>query len=434
MRIDVVTLFPELFGAFLQTSFVGKAIEQGRISVRFRSPREFGLGVHRSVDDTPYGGGSGMVMRVDCLVHAMEAMDGDAQGPVAHRVLMCPQGQRFDQEVAYRFAKLDALMLICGRYEGFDERVRGYVDEQISLGDFVLSGGEVSAMAVIEAVTRLLPGVLGNHDSVVEESFSAQNEGLLEYPQYTRPSEFRGQSVEPVLLSGDHGKIAAWRREQSLARTKCNRPDLLGSKLLGENEKKERRDRGCGEVRRVSLALVHYPVVDRHGEVVTTAITNLDLHDIARSARVFGLQNVFVVHPVAAQRQLALHIQEHWTQGTGGRRIPDRVEPMRLLRVVESLFDVFEAMGGRDNVQVWTTSAKSDGANIYPYRDSRTKLQHPGKAVLLLFGTGWGLAPQVLNEADVRLEPIGAQCDAGFRHLSVRAACAITLDRLLGAQ
>lgn len=228
MRVDVVTLFPEIFAPFLDISFVGKARERGKLDVRFRSPREFGLGVHRSVDDTPYGGGSGMVLRVDCVVSCMEAMDADAPGNErAHRVLLTPQGRRFRQVDAQRLAALPAVMLVCGRYEGFDERVRSFVDEELALGDFVLSGGEVAAMTIIEACVRLIPGVLGNDASISEESHSPSTGGLLEYPQYTRPAEFRGLKVDPILVSGDHGRIAAWRKEQSLLRTRERRPDLL---------------------------------------------------------------------------------------------------------------------------------------------------------------------------------------------------------------
>ncbi len=236
MRVDVVTLFPELFAPFLDISFVGKARERGKLEVRFRSPREFGLGVHRSVDDTPYGGGSGMVLRVDCVVSCMEAMDADAPGGErAHRVLLTPQGRRFRQADAQRLAELPAVMLVCGRYEGFDERVRSFVDEEIALGDFVLSGGEVAAMTIIEACVRLIPGVLGNDASVSEESHSPSTGGLLEYPQYTRPAEFRGLKVDPILLSGDHGRIAAWRKEQSLQRTRARRPDLLDQPSDGQD-------------------------------------------------------------------------------------------------------------------------------------------------------------------------------------------------------
>ena len=228
MRVEVVTLFPELFDTFSKTSFVGRAVTGGQLELRLRSPRDFGLGKHKSVDDTPYGGGSGMVMRVDVMVACMEALDAEAAAagqPKAHRVLLTPQGKPFAQPSAARFATLPALMLICGRYEGFDERIRHFVDEELSLGDFVMTGGEIAAMAVIEAAVRLIPGVLGNEDSTREESHG--EEGLLEYPQYTRPAEFRGQTVPDVLASGNHANIEAWRKTQSIERTAARRPDLV---------------------------------------------------------------------------------------------------------------------------------------------------------------------------------------------------------------
>jgi tRNA (guanine37-N1)-methyltransferase len=227
VRVDVVTLFPEMFVGFLATSFVGRAIEGGQLVVRFRNPRDFGLGKHRSIDDTPYGGGSGMVMRVDVLVPTMESLDADAPGAVrARRVLLTPQGQVIDQPKVHEFAALDAVMLVCGRYEGFDERVRAHVDEEVSLGDFVMTGGEVAAMAVVDACTRLLPGVLGNEASTMDESHSPDTGGLLEYAHYTRPPEFRGARVPEVLLRGNHSEIRRWRRDQGIERTRARRPDL----------------------------------------------------------------------------------------------------------------------------------------------------------------------------------------------------------------
>jgi tRNA (guanine37-N1)-methyltransferase len=227
VRVDVVTLFPEMFVGFLATSFVARAIESQRLVVRLRSPRDFGLGKHKSVDDTPYGGGSGMVMRVDVLVPTIESFDSDAPGGVrAHRVLLTPQGQVLDQRKVRDLAVRDALMLVCGRYEGFDERVREHVDEEVSLGDFVMTGGEVAAMAVVEGCVRLFPGVLGNEASTIDESHSVQGGGLLEYPQYTRPHEFRGASVPDVLVGGNHAEIAKWRQGQAVERTRARRPDL----------------------------------------------------------------------------------------------------------------------------------------------------------------------------------------------------------------
>jgi tRNA (guanine37-N1)-methyltransferase len=227
MRCDIVTLFPEAFEGFLRTSFVARGLAGGQLEVRFRSPRDFGLGKHKSVDDTPYGGGSGMVMRVDVLAACIESLDADApDGVRAHRVLLTPQGAPLVQSRVRALAERPALMLVCGRYEGFDERVRSLCDEEISLGDFVMTGGEVAAMAIVDATVRLLPGVLGNAESVREESHSVDNEGLLEYPQYTRPAEFRGQGIPPVLAGGHHAQIAAWRKEQSIERTRERRPDL----------------------------------------------------------------------------------------------------------------------------------------------------------------------------------------------------------------
>ena len=237
MRFDVVTLFPEIFEGFASTSFVARAIAGGKLALRLRSPRDFGLGRHRSVDDTPYGGGSGMVMRVDVLVAAMESLDADAaSGSRAHRVLLTPQGKVLDQKRVEELAARDAVMLICGRYEGFDERVRQYVDEEISLGDFVMTGGEVAAMAIVEACARLLPGVLGNEASITEESHSPAAGGLLEYPQYTRPVDFRGARVPEVLQGGHHAEIAKWRRERAIERTRLKRPDLWERFRRGKGE------------------------------------------------------------------------------------------------------------------------------------------------------------------------------------------------------
>lgn len=237
-RVDVVTLFEEMFAGFREGSFVGRAIRSGQLELRFRSPRDFGLGNHRSVDDTPYGGGSGMVMRVDVLTRCMESLDQDAPGGVrAHRVLLTPQGVRLDQMKVKELARHDAIMLVCGRYEGFDERVREHVDEEISLGDFVMTGGEVAAMAIIDAGVRWQPGVLGNAASLDEESHGEGTGGRLEYPHYTRPAEFRGSAVPSVLVSGHHEAVRVWREQASIERTRARRPDLLGTGEADTEEK-----------------------------------------------------------------------------------------------------------------------------------------------------------------------------------------------------
>lgn len=221
LRIDVVTLFPVLFVAPLSTSLLGKAIEDEILEVEITDLRDFGIGPHRSVDDEPYGGGAGMVLRPEPIFEAVESL----RRPESHVVLLSARGTRVTQKEVARLASHTQLILICGRYEGVDERVGEHLaDEELSIGDFVLAGGEAAALCVIEAVSRLVPGVLGNVASLESESHST---GSLEYPQYTRPAEYRGLGVPDVLLSGDHGAIERWRREESERVTRDRRPDLL---------------------------------------------------------------------------------------------------------------------------------------------------------------------------------------------------------------
>jgi tRNA (guanine37-N1)-methyltransferase len=220
VRISVITIFPGWFEGVLSTSVVARAIETGALAVELVDLREHGLGAHRQIDDAPFGGGAGMVMMIEPLAEAIDEL-----GP-SLRVLLTPVGRPLDQATLDRWASLPHLALICGRYEGIDERVAEHlVDEEVSLGDFVLPGAEAAAAAVIEGIARLLPGVVGNPDSIVHESF---RDGLLEHPQYTRPASFRGWEVPEVLLSGDHARIDRWRQAQRIERTRRRRPDLIG--------------------------------------------------------------------------------------------------------------------------------------------------------------------------------------------------------------
>ena len=221
MLIDVITLFPALFEGPLSTSILGRAVKSGNPEVRVHDLRAHGLGRHRTVDDAPYGGGAGMVLRPEPIFAAVETVLREA----THVVLLSPRGARLDQATVARLAGLDHLVLVCGRYEGVDERVGEHLaNEEVSIGDYVLAGGELPALVVIEAVARYLPGVLGNNASLAQESHAARS---LEHPHYTRPAEFRGWSVPAVLLSGDHGAVERWRRSESERLTRERRPDLL---------------------------------------------------------------------------------------------------------------------------------------------------------------------------------------------------------------
>jgi tRNA (guanine37-N1)-methyltransferase len=223
LRIDILTLFPEMFEAFCSTSVIGRACERGLAGIHCTNIRDYATDSYKTVDDSPYGGGPGMVMTCQTVFDAVADVRKQSQSP-GKVIMLTPQGQPLSQSIARELSSQDHLILLAGRYEGFDERIRtGLVDMEISLGDFVLSGGEIAAMAVCDSVIRLLPGALGKDASTVEESFS---DGLLEYPQYTRPQSYEGMEVPEVLLSGHHAKIVEWRLEQSRQRTKERRPDL----------------------------------------------------------------------------------------------------------------------------------------------------------------------------------------------------------------
>ncbi len=229
MRFDVVTLFPEMVEVPLRTSIIGRAVEAGLISLEIHELRDHGLGRHRSVDDYPYGGGAGMVMRPEPLFAAVEPL----RAAGANVILLDPAGERLTDALARELSTLPHLALVCGRYEGIDERIRTLVDREVSIGDYVVTGGELPALVLIDAVARLVPGVIAeaSHEG---DSFAA---GLLEHPQYTRPEEFRGMRVPPVLLSGHHGEVDAWRRREALRRTRDRRPDLLDAAALTDADR-----------------------------------------------------------------------------------------------------------------------------------------------------------------------------------------------------
>ncbi len=251
MIFDILTIFPGMFESPLSESIIGKGIERGFIRVRLHNIRDYAHDKHQMTDDRPFGGGEGMVMKPEPIVEALDRLREETPPP--HVVLLTPHGRLFHQGVARELSRLSRIALICGRYEGVDERVaEHYVDDEISIGDFVLTGGEFAAMIVVDAVSRLIPGVVGNAASVEAESFA---EPLLEHPQYTRPQEFRGHSVPEVLLTGNHEVIRKWRRGQALLRTRTRRPDLFAGfdlspadmKLLRQAEEECRTEsRGCG--------------------------------------------------------------------------------------------------------------------------------------------------------------------------------------------
>ncbi len=421
LNFTVITIFPEILSSPHSHSILKKAQAKGLINIDVVDLRDYTTDRHRTTDDSPYGGGQGMVMKPEPLVAAVE--DARSRATDARVILLTPRGRVFNQQTAKKLAEMRSIVLICGRYEGIDERVSAFVDDEVSLGDYTLSGGEPAAIVVIDAVARLVPGVLGNENSAAEESFT---DGLLEYPQYTRPEEFRGMKVPEVLLSGDHRRIKEWRRQQSLAVTRQRRPDLIAN------------DRASSETATVSaamptvyLALLHYPVYDKNGQVVTTAVTNMDIHDISRTGRSYGVRAFFVVTPVKALQKLALKIIDHWEVGYGSQYNTTRKEALALARICDTVDDAIIAIERETGAMpaLVATSARPTGSrtSFVALRDMLNKETRP---FLIIFGTGWGLTETILSQADYILEAI--EGDAEFNHLSVRSAAAIVLDRLLG--
>jgi tRNA (guanine37-N1)-methyltransferase len=424
VKFTVITIFPQMLDSALGHSILKIAQEKGLLQVDRVDLRSYTHDRHHVTDDYPYGGGQGMVMKAEPLVAAIE--DARIKNPNARVILLAPQGRLFNQAEAARLAQEKAIVLICGRYEGIDERVKAFVDEELSIGDYTLSGGEPAANIVIDAVARLISGVLGNEKSPMDDSFS---NGLLEYPQYTRPEEFRGMKVPEVLLSGDHERIKRWRQQKSVELTRARRPDLLAS-VAAVNESDSPSEAPKADV---YLALLHYPVYDKNHQVVTTAVTNMDIHDISRSGRTYGVRGFYVVTPVKALQKLALKIIDHWETGHGSQYNVTRKQALEITRIANTLDDVIidiERQAG-EKPEIIVTSARP-AANRTSFTTLRDMLKKKTRPFLIIFGTGWGLTETLFSQADYVLEAIEGYTD--YNHLSVRSAAAIILDRLMGRQ
>ena len=423
LTFTVVTIFPQMFASTLGHSILKRAQEKNLLKINLVDLRDYTTDKHKMTDDYPYGGGQGMVMKAEPLVAAIE--DARKRNPKARVILLAPQGRVFKQSIAQRMAGEDEIVLLCGRYEGVDERVKAFIDEDISVGDYTLSGGEPAANIVIDAVTRLIPGVLGNENSAADESFS---DGLLEYPQYTRPEEFRAMKVPNVLLSGDHQRVKDWRQEKSLEVTRQRRPDMMAGSALARPARTAKARRPA----QVYLALLHYPVYDKNRQVVTTAVTNMDIHDICRAGKTYGVQGFYLVTPVKPLQKLALKIIDHWELGYGSQYNVTRKDALALARISDNLddaiIDIDKETGQKPLIVV--TSARDTGTLRTSFVALQEMLQTKAQPFLVIFGTGWGLTETIISQADYVLEAVEGGTD--YNHLSVRSAAAIILDRLLG--
>jgi tRNA (guanine37-N1)-methyltransferase len=432
MRYDILTIFPEFFESPFSFGILKKAQEKGLLDIQTHDIREHTEDKHKTVDDTPYGGGGGMLMKIAPLASAIEDIKNTSRKSLV--VLTTPDGEKFSDKMARELADYEQIIIVCGRYEGVDERIRElYVDREISIGDYVLSGGENAASVIVESVSRFIPGVLGNELSSQNDSFK---EGLLEYPQYTRPEEFKGSKVPDVLLSGNHGEIDEWRRKESIKRTFKKRPDMLDNAIL-KNEDIEvikKLKETDSPTFKLYIALIHYPVYNNRFKIITTAFTNLDVHDIARSAVTYGVKSFYLVQPNLEQQKLVNRVLKHWTEGEGASFNKSRSEALNLVALRNTLEDValeIEEIEGEKPVTIVTDARSAD--NMIGFEGLRELIfSEEQKPYLLLLGTGWGLAQEIMERADYRLKPVSGYTN--YNHLSVRSAAAIILDRLLSCK
>ena len=424
MQIDIITIFPEYFESPFKIGLLGKALKKGLLKIKIYNLRDFTEDKHKVIDDEPFGGGEGMVFKPEPLYKAITYIKGI--DPSAWIIYLSPQGEVLNQKIAERLSKKKHLVLLCGRYEGIDERIRAnFIDEEISIGDYVVFGGEVASLVLIETIARLIPGVVGKKDSVEKESFSA---GLLKYPCYTRPRDFMGYKVPDILLSGNHAEIEKYRRKQSLEITLRRKPYLFKEIELSEEDKKIIAE--LLKTQRFYIFLVHYPVLNKNGEKIASAIANFDLHDLSRLARTYGLKGVYIIQPLEDQRKLAEELIDYWLTKKGAQYNPLRKEAIKLVKIFETLDSAIlevESIEGERPILLGTDA--SPKRKYVKCEEIRNLLWE--KPLALVLGTAWGLCDEVLDRCDYFLEPIWGRLDT-YNHLSVRSAASIFIDRILG--
>ena len=415
MKISILTAFPELMKNYVSASILGRAAACGKLEIEVIDLRDFADGDYRQIDDYCYGSG-GMILKPEPLERALESVSKEGRPFV---VYPSPQGTTLYQELVEELSRKEHLVIVCGHYEGVDERfTQKYVDMEISLGDFVLTGGEMPAMAITDAVARLIPGVVGSSSSVENDSFY---DGMLDTPHYTRPAEWQGEKVPEVLLGGNDAAIEKWRGRQSVERTLKRRPDIVGRAgltpwLSGGSYVME----------------LHYPVLGKDGEKTSTAITGMDIHDIARACRTYGIKKYLLVTPLAPQREMARRIITHWTEGWGASHNPDRAEAFSRIKIFASAEKAYDWIREKEKCEPFkiATTAKQS-ANAVHWLTLKREILEKELRPVFIFGTGWGLHKEILDTADATMTPIEGG-DDGWNHLSVRSAVSITLDRFFG--
>jgi tRNA (guanine37-N1)-methyltransferase len=427
MHISILTVFPQLFEPFIKTSLIGRAVEQGKIS--FDLTDYFSYCPPKTRIDAPaFGHGAGMVIKPEVIERAIQEKER-AHGK-AFRIFFSPQGRKLDQFVLKGLAKklesVQHLMLVSSRYEGIDARVETvYADMVLSIGDYVLMGGDLPAMVLLEGLLRLEPGIVGKQESVEHESF---NGPFVDFPTYTAPVSWQGLEVPEVLRSGNHALINTWRRDQAVKKTVMQHFEWVRSFELSAQEK----ELVASKIPRHYCVLMHTEVLLPHEGVGTTSVTSMDIHDIARSAATYGIENYFLVTPLEDQQKIVKTLLDFWKTGYGIEYNTNRhqaVSKVELLGSFDEVIAAIEKKEGKKPLIIATSAKRGDGQKILTYYDQSIIWQQE-RPVLLVFGTGKGLSQAFMEKVDYLLEPVEGL--SNFNHLSVRSAVAIILDRWFG--
>lgn len=428
MKISILSVFPDLYRPFLDTSLIKRAQEKKVVSFdladffSFVAPKE-------RIDAPTFGHGAGMLIKPEVVEKAIQAKEA-AHGK-AYKIFFSPHGKKIDQEYLRTLSKtlesVDHVMLVAARYEGMDARVeQEYAAEVLSLGDYVLMGGDLPAMVLLEGVLRLMPGVVGKQTSVEMDSFSG---ALVDYPEYTEPVSWQDKQVPDVLRSGNHAAIAKWRTDQAFERTLLGHFDWFRSRDLTPELKKEALER----IPNHYVALMHNDVITGDGDRVgTTSVTSLDMHDIARSAKTYGIKHYYLVTQLLDQQKIVRKLLDFWQTGSGVEYNASRHSAVKQVDVIATFDDVLleiEKKEGAKPLVIATSARLTDHPGQITFHDQGA-VWSKKRPVLLIFGTGKGLSQAILDRCDFLLVPVDGM--SGYNHLSVRSAVAIILDRWLG--
>jgi len=427
MLISIVTLFKELYIPFLNTSLIKRAIDKNVINVDLKTLFDFAKPKER-IDSPAFGHGAGMLIKPEIIKKAID--EQDALHGKSFKIFFSPQGKKMDQfllkSLFNKISKEKHVMLLPARYEGMDARVEEYYgDCVISIGDYVLMGGDLPAMVLIEGLLRLFPDVVGKESSVENDSFS---DAFVDYPQYTEPVDWQGYKVPDIIRSGNHGKVDEWRLEASIEQTVFNHFQWMRSHLDSKDDVKKI----AKHIPSHYVVLMHDQVLLYDGREGTSSVTSLDIHDIARSAKTFGLKKYFIVTPLIDQQRIVKTLLDFWIEGQGVEYNAHRHQAIKNIILVSSIEDVLkeiERLDGQMPLIVGTSAKNINDSRTISYNDQEHVWQHK-KPILLVLGTARGLGDSIIDRCDYLLEPINGFSE--FNHLSVRSAAAIIFDRWLG--